>query len=120
MRKVLFIVGALGICLTACGGSSDDELDTALSRLEEMNKTFMPAQLPGADFSFADLSFADLSYANLSGAYLRAADLPNADLTNADLSGADLSGADLSGADLSRADLTGVRLPFGWKLVRDE
>jgi uncharacterized protein YjbI with pentapeptide repeats len=105
MRKVLFIVGALGMFFTACGGSSDAELDTALSRLEALNSTFKPADLSGADLSFADLSYADLT---------------NADLTNASLSGADLSGADLSYADLSYADLTNVVLPYGWKLVRDE
>ena len=85
---------------------------------------------PGADLARADLARADLAGAILVGATLAGADLRwaslfRADLTDsnlhsANLAGADLRWANLSNADLRKAILDNVKLPRGWKLVRDE
>ena len=62
------------------------------------------------DFSHLDLSARNFIQARMFGA----------DLTDADLRTAKLCGADLTDADLTGAILDNVKLPEGWKLVRDE
>jgi hypothetical protein len=68
-------------------------------------KSYMEANLAGANLYRANLSGADLAGANLYDADLAGANLYRADLVGANLRGADLRGADLYGANLYRADL---------------
>jgi len=75
-------------------------------------KSFVVANLSGANLRGADFSGADFSGANLRDADLRGANLSDADLRGANLSGANLRSADLSGANLRDADLRGADLDY--------
>jgi hypothetical protein len=69
------------------------------------DKTYLPAQLTGANLARISVIKGNLDRASLNGATLT-----GAVLTETTLAGADLSGADLSYANLRAANLSGAKL----------
>jgi len=116
----------LEAAITAHGGPKDLDISDAdlpnldlggmdlhgivLTRWDEEIRTWMGANLRGADLRAANLEKAELHHADLQQARLTDANLQGAKLWDADLRGAKLWHADLRGAKLQDADLRGASL----------
>ncbi len=84
--------------------------DLSDAPLNELNLSFVGANLRDANLNRANMSQVNLERADLSGANLEIADLSRATLIDASLTGVNLKSANLENADLSRAGLIAVNL----------
>jgi uncharacterized protein YjbI with pentapeptide repeats/ABC-type phosphate transport system substrate-binding protein len=123
MKKILLLIGLLGLCavLSACASTclpvclgenlgavdwNNEDLQSAVL----IQSVARQSNLDQVDFSRADLTGMNLNRSSLNGTNLTGAQLIGADLRETLLSGALFINTNLSGAQFSKADLTGAAL----------